>query len=383
MADANFIYSIKSISIGRAGCNTPYTPCYMKFSLKSDVKVGEMECGGKKYKTASIVGAEGEIETGWVGINLFAMLWGSPVITNSTTVGGVTTTIAGTAIVAGTMLPTGLTIEAVAQEVHTGKWVIIRVTGASITSPPEIDWEMNKASSYSFEFYASEVEVIESDALAVPTFGYDWFASLIPAAVYHAGHDANYTFGTSPAVAAVCNEVTKVSDFVQATATRQPSLIGDKLIFDGVDDNLTNAVISPAVTATATIAFVARITETNATATHQTVLQSNVAGVSLAFTDTTVRISGVATNITFAHNKAWHRYIYVMNGTSHQLWVDGVKVGVPITGTAPNIIALQVGQIGTAATLGMEVTEVSLSRVAITDPAWIAVLDSKLASTIP
>lgn len=382
--DANFHYSIKSVSIGRAGCSTPYTPCYMKFSLKPDTSTAEMECGGKKYKATSILGAEGEIETGWVGINLFAMLWGSPVTTNSTTVSGVTTTISGTAIVGGTTLPTGLTIEAVAQEVNTGKWVIILVTGASITSPPAIDWEMNKAASYTLEFYASEFEVIESDALTAPTFMYDWLASLIPAAVYHAGHDVtNYTFGSFPAVAAVCNEVSKVSDLVQASATRQPSLIGNKLIFDGVDDNLTNSVISPAVTATATIAFVARITETNATTTHQTVLQSNIAGVSLAFTDTTVRISGVATNIPFTHNKTWHRYIYVMNGTSHQLWVDGAKVGNPITGVAPNIIALQVGQIAAAATLGMEVTEVSLSRVAITDPAWIAVLDSKLASTIP
>jgi hypothetical protein len=142
-------------------------------------------------------------------------------------------------------------------------------------------------------------------------------------------------------------------------------------------------VISPAITATATVTFVARITETNATITPQTVLQSNATAVSLAFTDTFVRISGLATNLNFAHGKTWHRYIYVMNGTAHELYVDGVKIGSTLVGTAPNIVALQVGQIGAAATLGMEVAQVGITKVAVTDPAWIALLDSNLAASIP
>ncbi len=384
MADDNLVYSIHSVRMGYAGCSDVFTPCHMKISTKPDVDVAEFVCAGKKQKTATFQGTEGEMELGWIGVKMLAALYNAPYLESSITTSGVATTTQGTAVCGGTQLPTGLVIEAVARAVNTNRWVVLRLKGVSITSPPGFDWEQLKPSSYTFEFYSDCFELLETDQVAVPAYGFDWFATLSPALLYHTNHAAAaYTFGTAPAVAAVCNEASRVSDLVQATTTRQPALIGKKLIFDGVDDNLTNAVISPTITLAATITFVARITETNATVTPQTVLQTNATAVSLGFTDTFVRISGLATNLNFAHGKTWHRYIYVLNGTQHTLYIDGVKIGNTLVGASPNIVALQVGQIGAAATLGMEVAQVGITRVAVTDPAWIGLLDSDLAASIP
>lgn len=370
MSCSNVKQFFTGIALQREGCNLQFTPCEISLSAEPRTKTISLECGSGVHESMRLQGWEISAEFGQAGLPLFAMLNGG-VVQAEAGIGDYVVIEPGKPLPVVTLV--GRMVDDSGVETH------YRFLNTSL-SPVGIDFNKDDFPVTSLEGFAQKMEVVKYNVAPAMMNTADAVVGWNATDLFHAEND-NLTLAgvpvTSGQVDNWCNEATATTLFNQATISKRPSRVGNLVRFDGVDDTLnlalptTGARVTPLV-----VAMTVKITESNATATAQTIFQGATSSIGIAATDTFWRISGVATNLNFAHGKTWHRVIYVMNGTAHQLYIDGTLIGA-VTGVTPSLTTATLGQTAATATLGMDVGAVEIYRHIFT-ASEIAQLDARL-----
>ena len=376
---------LEQIGIKKAGCNTVAFPCAIELSWEPRTREIELECGNGVDVGNYTLGFDVTASFAQADLDLISILTGKPIIT---TVTGSRHLQTG----AGDTSPT-VTLVGYGRN-GAGQYVYVKFTDL-VLAPVGGTWTITEFAITEITGFAKFMEYVESPA-EIARINSELFSGGNPLVAYHV-HEGTVTIG-SPAVAVEsgpidswCNEFDTQNPLIQATLNKQPSRNGGKIVFDGVDDTLAVAVLSPtpntpALTTPITIGMTLRITEANASlTTPQVILQGAATTIGISVADTFWRISGIATNLNFIHGGLWHRVIYTMDGTVHTLYIDGVAIG-SVTGTTPNLTALTVGQVGVTATLGMEVAALHVYQATVggfAGNALRAIIDDELAKYIP
>ncbi|MFZ2488888.1 MAG: hypothetical protein WAZ19_12275 [Anaerolineae bacterium] len=369
---------LEQIGIKKAGCNTVAFPCAIELSWEPRTREIELECGNGVDVGNYTLGFDVTASFAQADLDLISILTGKPIIT---TVTGSRHLQTG----AGDTSPT-VTLVGYGRN-GAGQYVYVKFTDL-VLAPVGGTWTITEFAITEITGFAKFMEYVESPA-EIARINSELFSGGNPMVAYHV-HEGTVTLLNVPVESGVidswCNEFDTQNPLIQATLNKQPSRNGAKVVFDGVDDTLAVAVLSPtpntpALTTPIVIGMVVRIAEANASlTTPQVILQGASTAIQLSVADTFWRISGVATNLNFIHGGLWHRVMYVMNGGIHLLYIDGVLIG-NVIGATPNLTALTLGQVGVTATLGMEVAALHVYQSGI--PSLNAIIDDELAKYIP
>lgn len=369
---------LEQIGIKRAGCNTVAFPCAIELSWEPRTREIELECGNGVDVGNYTLGFDVTASFAQADLDLISILTGKPIIT---TVTGSRHLQTG----AGDTSPT-VTLVGYGRN-GAGQYVYVKFTDL-VLAPVGGTWTISEFATTEITGFAKFMEYVESPA-EIARINSELFSGGNPMAAYHV-HEGTVTLFGSPAssgpIDSWCNEFDTQNPLIQATVNKQPSRDGEKIVFDGVDDTLAVAVLSPtistpALTTPITIGMTLRITEANASlTTPQVILQGASTAIQLSVADTFWRISGVATNLNYIHRGLWHRVMYVMIGGLHKLYIDGLLIG-SVVGTTPNLTSLTLGQVGVTATLGMEVAALHVYQAG--QIALDSIIDRELATYIP
>jgi len=374
---------LEKIGIKRDGCQTVAFPCAIELSWEPRVREIELECGNGVDVGNYYLGYDVTASFAQADLDLLSILTGKPIIT---TVTGSRHLRSG----AGDTSPT-VTLVGYGRN-GAGQYVYVKFTDL-VLSPVGGTWTISEFAITEITGFADNAEFVESPS-EITRINSELFSGASPLVAYHV-HEGTVTLSNvaveSGAIDSWCNEFDTQNPLIQATLNKQPSRNGQKIVFDGVDDTLAVAVLSPtpntpALLTPIAIGMVVRIAEGNASlTTPQVILQGASTAIQLSVADTFWRIGGVATNLNYIHGGLWHRVIYTMDATSHGLFIDGVNIGF-VAGTTPNLTALTLGQFGVTATLGMEVAALHVYQASVglfVGNTLRAIIDSELASYIP
>jgi len=374
---------LEQIGIKRAGCNTVAFPCAIELSWEPRTREIELECGNGVDVGNYTLGFDVTASFAQADLDLISILTGKPIITTVTGSRHVQTG-------AGDTSPT-VTLVGYGRN-GAGQYVYVKFTDL-VLAPVGGTWTITEFAITEITGFAKFMEYVESPA-EIARINSELFSGGNPLVAYHV-HEGTVKLGVSPAssgpIDSWCNEFDVQNPLIQATINKRPSRDGEKIVFDGVDDTLGVAVLSPtpntpALLTPIAIGMVVRITEANASlTTPQVILQGASTAIQLSVADTFWRISGVATNLNFIHGGLWHRVIYSMDGTLHTLYIDGVLIGA-VLGTTPNLTSLTLGQFGATSTLGMEVAALHVYQATVgglVGDSLRAIIDSELATYIP